>query len=130
MAITSIKNLKEFSTTNERFEGAHLLCPGCAHSMIVRELMNCTDDNLVLATNTGCLEVSKQGQVLIPIITILWGLPFLGLPLLGFLEEIGRQTGRPFLGGRRVLMVIKGALETEAQGDLLKREPQETASPG
>jgi pyruvate ferredoxin oxidoreductase beta subunit len=58
MAITSIKNLKEFSTTNERFEGAHLLCPGCAHSMIVRELMNCTDDNLVLATNTGCLEVS------------------------------------------------------------------------
>ncbi|HHH37366.1 MAG TPA: pyruvate ferredoxin oxidoreductase, partial [Epsilonproteobacteria bacterium] len=42
MAITSIKNLKEFSTNNDRFEGAHLLCPGCAHSMIVRELMNCT----------------------------------------------------------------------------------------
>jgi len=58
MAITSIKNLKEFSTTNERFEGAHLLCPGCAHSMIVRELMNCTDDNLVISSNTGCLEVS------------------------------------------------------------------------
>lgn len=58
MAITSIKNLKEFSTSNERFEGAHLLCPGCAHSMIVRELMNCTDDNLVISTNTGCLEVS------------------------------------------------------------------------
>ena len=34
MAITSIKNLKEFSTNNDRFEGAHLLCPGCAHSMI------------------------------------------------------------------------------------------------
>ncbi len=58
MAITSIKNLKEFSTTNDRLEGAHLLCPGCAHSMIVRELMNCTDYNLVLASNTGCLEVS------------------------------------------------------------------------
>ena len=58
MAITSIKNLKEFSTNNDRFEGAHTLCPGCAHSMIVRELMNCTDDNLVVATNTGCLEVS------------------------------------------------------------------------
>ncbi len=58
MAITSVKNLKEFSTTNERFEGAHLLCPGCAHSMIVRELMNCSDDNLVISTNTGCLEVS------------------------------------------------------------------------
>jgi pyruvate ferredoxin oxidoreductase beta subunit len=58
MAATSIKNLKEFSTSNDRFEGAHTLCPGCAHSMIVRELMNCTDDNLVIATNTGCLEVS------------------------------------------------------------------------
>jgi len=58
MAITSIKNLKEFSTNNDRFEGAHTLCPGCAHSMIVRELMNCTDDNLVISSNTGCLEVS------------------------------------------------------------------------
>lgn len=54
----TIKNLQQFSTANERFEGAHLLCPGCAHSMIVRELMNCTEDNLVLSTNTGCLEVS------------------------------------------------------------------------
>ncbi len=53
-----IKNLKQFSTSNDRFEGAHLLCPGCAHSMIVRELLNCTDDNLVIANNTGCLEVS------------------------------------------------------------------------
>jgi pyruvate ferredoxin oxidoreductase beta subunit len=53
-----IKNLKQFSTSNDRLEGAHLLCPGCAHSMIVRELMNCTDDNLVISTNTGCLEVS------------------------------------------------------------------------
>ena len=53
-----IKNLKQFSTSNDRFEGAHLLCPGCAHSIIVRELLNCTDDNLVIANNTGCLEVS------------------------------------------------------------------------
>jgi len=60
MAITSIKNLKEFSTTNDRFEGAHTLCPGCAHSMIVRELMNCTDDNLVVSANTGCLEVAAK----------------------------------------------------------------------
>ncbi len=53
-----IKNLKNLSTANDRFEGAHLLCPGCAHSMIVRELLNCTNDNLVISTNTGCLEVS------------------------------------------------------------------------
>jgi len=54
----TIKNLRQFSTANERFEGAHLLCPGCAHSMIVRELMNCTEDNLVISAATGCLEVS------------------------------------------------------------------------
>jgi pyruvate ferredoxin oxidoreductase beta subunit len=53
-----IKNLKEFSTSADRFEGAHLLCPGCAHSMIVREVLNATDDNLVLSSATGCLEVS------------------------------------------------------------------------
>ncbi len=52
-----IKNLKEFSTSNERFEGAHLMCPGCAHTIIVRALMNCTEDNLVISCNTGCLEV-------------------------------------------------------------------------
>ncbi len=55
--IKKIRNLKELSTANDRFEGAHLLCPGCAHSIIVRELMNCTDDNLVISSNTGCLEV-------------------------------------------------------------------------
>ncbi|NPA74351.1 MAG: pyruvate ferredoxin oxidoreductase, partial [Epsilonproteobacteria bacterium] len=54
----TIKNLKQFSTSNDRFEGAHLLCPGCAHSIIVRELLNCTDDNLVISNATGCLEVS------------------------------------------------------------------------
>ena len=53
----TIKNLKQFSTANERFEGSHLMCPGCAHTIIVRELMNCTDDNLVISCNTGCLEV-------------------------------------------------------------------------
>ncbi len=52
-----IKNLKQFSTSNDRFEGAHLLCPGCAHSIIVRELLNCTNDNLIIANATGCLEV-------------------------------------------------------------------------
>jgi len=53
-----IKNLKQYSKAAERFEGAHLLCPGCAHSMIVREVINATDDELVLSSGTGCLEVS------------------------------------------------------------------------
>jgi len=47
-----IKNLKEFSTSADRFEGANLLCPGCAHSIIVREVLNATNDDLVLAAST------------------------------------------------------------------------------
>jgi pyruvate ferredoxin oxidoreductase beta subunit len=52
-----IKSLKAFSTAAERFEGAHVLCPGCAHSIIVREVLNATNDNLVVGASTGCLEV-------------------------------------------------------------------------
>jgi len=52
-----IKNLKDFSTSADRFEGANLLCPGCAHSIIVREILNATNDDLVLSSSTGCLEV-------------------------------------------------------------------------
>lgn len=53
-----IKNLKQFSNVAERFEGSHLLCPGCAHGMIVREVLNATESPLLLGTSTGCLEVS------------------------------------------------------------------------
>lgn len=52
-----IKSLKAFSTAAERFEGAHVLCPGCAHSIIVREVLNASNDNLVVGASTGCLEV-------------------------------------------------------------------------
>ncbi len=55
--VKKIKNLKEFSTSADRFEGANLLCPGCAHSIIVREVLNATNDDLILASSTGCLEV-------------------------------------------------------------------------
>ncbi len=55
--IKKIKNLKEFSTSADRFEGANLLCPGCAHSIIVREILNATNDPLILGAATGCLEV-------------------------------------------------------------------------
>ncbi|MFP4331924.1 MAG: thiamine pyrophosphate-dependent enzyme [Campylobacterales bacterium] len=56
--MSGIKNLKQYSQTLERFEGAHLLCPGCAHGMIVREVINASQGELVLSTATGCLEVS------------------------------------------------------------------------
>jgi len=55
-----IKNLKEFSTSAERFEGANKLCPGCAHSIIVREMLNATNERLVVANSTGCLEVCSS----------------------------------------------------------------------
>lgn len=53
-----IKNLKQFSNVAERFEGSHLLCPGCAHGMIVREVLNAVEGPLLIGTSTGCLEVS------------------------------------------------------------------------
>ncbi len=53
----NITNLKEFACTPDRFTGGHRLCPGCAHGMIVREVVNATDDDLVVSTATGCLEV-------------------------------------------------------------------------
>ena len=56
--MSEIKNLKQFSKAAERFEGANLLCPGCAHGIIVREVLNATDYPLLIATSTGCLEVS------------------------------------------------------------------------
>lgn len=56
--MNDIKNLKQYSKAAERFEGAHLLCPGCAHGMIVREVLNATDDPILIASATGCLEVS------------------------------------------------------------------------
>lgn len=53
-----IKNLKQFSNVAERFEGSHLLCPGCAHGMIVREVLNIAEAPILLGSSTGCLEVS------------------------------------------------------------------------
>ncbi len=53
----NINNLKEFACTPDRFQGGHRLCPGCAHGMIVREVVNATEDDLVISTATGCLEV-------------------------------------------------------------------------
>ena len=53
----NIGTLKEFACTPDRFNGGHRLCPGCAHGMIVREVINATDDDVVVSTATGCLEV-------------------------------------------------------------------------
>ncbi|MEF3191955.1 MAG: pyruvate ferredoxin oxidoreductase [Campylobacterales bacterium] len=55
--LKEIRNLKEFSTSLERFEGGHRLCPGCSHSVIVREVLNCNNYDLAVSAATGCLEV-------------------------------------------------------------------------
>ena len=56
----NITTLKEFATTPDRFQGGHRLCPGCAHSIIVREVVNATEDDIVVSTATGCLEVCSS----------------------------------------------------------------------
>ncbi|WP_104697348.1 MULTISPECIES: thiamine pyrophosphate-dependent enzyme [unclassified Helicobacter] len=53
-----IKNLKQFSKSAEKFEGANLLCPGCAHGMIIREVLNSVDGPILIGNSTGCIEVS------------------------------------------------------------------------
>lgn len=56
--VKEVKNLKQFSKSAEKFEGAHILCPGCAHGIIIREVLNAVDGPLVIGNSTGCLEVS------------------------------------------------------------------------
>lgn len=56
--VQEIKNLKQFSRSAEKFEGAHILCPGCAHGIIIREVLNVVDGPMVIGNSTGCLEVS------------------------------------------------------------------------
>ena len=52
------KNLKQFSKSAEKFEGANLLCPGCAHGLIIREVLTSVEGPIVIGNSTGCIEVS------------------------------------------------------------------------
>ncbi len=51
-------NIRELALTNERLAPGHRLCPGCGLSIIARAVMRGTKDPIVVATATGCLEVS------------------------------------------------------------------------
>jgi len=51
-------NLKELAKTKERLAPGHRLCPGCAAPIIVRQTLKAIKDDVVVATATGCLEVS------------------------------------------------------------------------
>lgn len=50
--------LKELAKRPERLSGGHRLCPGCGAPPIARMALRSTEENLVVAVATGCLEVS------------------------------------------------------------------------
>jgi pyruvate ferredoxin oxidoreductase beta subunit len=52
------KNLKQLSKSPVRLTGGHRLCPGCAEPTVVREILMASDDPVICANATGCLEVS------------------------------------------------------------------------
>jgi len=51
-------NIRELALDGERLDSGHRLCPGCGLSIIARAVMRGTKDPIVVATATGCLEVS------------------------------------------------------------------------
>lgn len=51
-------NIKDYSKRKERLAPGHRLCPGCAASVIARNVMLGTDNPIIVSNATGCLEVS------------------------------------------------------------------------
>jgi pyruvate ferredoxin oxidoreductase beta subunit len=51
-------NLKQLALREDRLAPGHRMCPGCAAPIIARMVMLATDKKIVVASATGCLEVS------------------------------------------------------------------------
>lgn len=51
-------NLKQLSHRPERLTGGHRLCPGCGEPIAVRQVLMSTENPVLVANATGCLEVS------------------------------------------------------------------------
>lgn len=51
-------NLRDIITSDERLAAGHRLCAGCAEPTAVRQILHAIDNPVVIATATGCLEVS------------------------------------------------------------------------
>lgn len=49
--------LKDLAKTDESLVGGHRLCPGCGHSIIMRQILHSAEDPVIIAMATGCLEV-------------------------------------------------------------------------
>lgn len=52
-----IPNLKALSKNPQRLTAGHRLCPGCGISVILKQVMTVTDDPIIVANATGCLEI-------------------------------------------------------------------------
>lgn len=65
-------NIKELSKIPERLSGGHRLCAGCGASIAVRQILMGTEDPVVVAAATGCLEV---GTTIYPYTA--WKVPFI-----------------------------------------------------
>jgi pyruvate ferredoxin oxidoreductase beta subunit len=50
--------LKELSTKQDILSPGHRLCAGCGASIAVRQILSASDDPVVVASATGCLEVA------------------------------------------------------------------------
>ena len=51
-------NLKQLSHREVRLTGGHRLCPGCGEPIAVRQILMATEQPVLAANATGCLEVS------------------------------------------------------------------------
>jgi len=51
--------LKEIAGSEEMLSCGHRLCTGCAEPVIVRQILHATENPVVIANATGCLEVAS-----------------------------------------------------------------------
>ena len=68
----NVKVLAKRQEAQVRFTAGHSLCAGCAESMIVRTVLNAIEDPVVVASPTGCLEVSTSRYP-----TSAWNVPWI-----------------------------------------------------
>ncbi len=50
--------LRDIVNNEEQLRPGHRLCSGCGESIILRQILHAVDDPVVVATATGCMEVS------------------------------------------------------------------------
>ncbi|NLD71573.1 MAG: hypothetical protein GX649_02520, partial [Chloroflexi bacterium] len=50
--------LRDIVNNEERLAAGHRLCAGCAEPTIIRQILHAVEEPVVIATATGCMEVS------------------------------------------------------------------------